>query len=190
MNTKEKIILGAVQLFVEQGVAETTTREIALRAGVAEGSLYRYFPGKEELAWQIFQDYHQNLAECLAASVLGKESMREQVHSLVASFFQLADEDWLMFRYYLTGQHMFMHKIDHGKKNPYQVITSLINRSVDGVLNEDIKITAAMAMGAVHQVALNKLYGRIEGNLSIHVNKVAEIVYQILANTNKPEIQK
>lgn len=174
-------------MFVEHGVAETTTREIAISAGVAEGSIYRYFPGKEEMAWQIFRDYHQHLAERLASSAQEKNSFKEKIYSTVACFFKLADEDWLMFRYYLTAQHMFMHKIDQGKKSPYQVITSLINKSESVALDIDIKITAAMAMGAVHQIALNKIYGRIEGDLEIHKDKVAETVYQIVINASKDE---
>lgn len=172
-------------MFVEQGVAETTTREIALCAGVAEGSIYRYFPGKEEMAWQIFRDYHQHLAESLKISAQGKSSMREKVFSLVTCFFQLADEDWLMFRYYLTAQHMFMHKMDQTEKTPYQVIVSLISQSRNEVLTESVKITAAMAMGAVHQIALNKIYGRIEGSLITHVDYVANTVYQIVLESSQ-----
>lgn len=185
MNTKEKITLGAVQMFVKHGVAGTTTREIALCAGVAEGSLYRYFPSKDELAWQIFSDYHQHVATCLAESAKDEKTVEQQVHALVSCFFKLADENWLMFQYYLTAQHMFMHRIDNSKNNPYQVIISIIIQKKNEEPSENIKITAAMAMGAVQQVALNKLYGRIKGNLFKYVELVTDTVYQIVTKSTK-----
>lgn len=186
MNTKDKIVLGAVQHFVEQSVAETTTREIAVRAGVAEGSIYRYFPSKDELAWQIFCDYHRRLANNLSESVADKVTLLDRVNSLVACFLKMADEDWLMFRYYLTAQHMYMHKIDHESATPYQVIISVISQANDQEVQiENKELTAAMAMGVVHQIALNKLYGRIKGDLYIHLNTVAQTVYQIVTRTNR-----
>lgn len=191
VNTKEKIIFGAVQMFVERGVPETTTREIALCAGVAEGSIYRYFPSKEELAWQIFRDYHQRLAKCLKQSIKDKNTLMDRISCLVACFFNMADEDWLMFRYYLTAQHMYMQKIDESEATPYEVITSVIYQSSeDEMLDKKVKITAAMAMGAVHQIALNKLYGRIDGPLSIYLKEVAETVYQIVLQASRTELKK
>ena len=62
MSTRDKIVKSAVTLFIQQGVAKTTTKQIAHSASVAEGSIYRYFPSKEELAWQVFKNYHQYLA--------------------------------------------------------------------------------------------------------------------------------
>jgi len=45
----QQILAAALQVFGEAGVADTTLDEIADRAGVSKGTIYLYFPNKEEL---------------------------------------------------------------------------------------------------------------------------------------------
>lgn len=49
------IVSAAVRLFSRQGYANTTTREIAADAGVAEGSIYRYFKSKQEILFAFIE---------------------------------------------------------------------------------------------------------------------------------------
>ena len=185
-TTKDKIILGAVRLFVDQGVAQTTTREIANCSQVAEGSIYRYFPSKEDMAWQIFRDYHHQLAESLQQAINDKVSIELKIHALVKQFLTAADEDWLMFRYYLTAQHTHMHKIDEKSFTPYQVVLKTIEQGIHSadITTKDPHVLAAMAMGAVHQVAVNKLFNRIRGPLLKHNEYISNAVCKIVLHKN------
>ena len=45
----QELLDAALDLFVEKGFAATRTEEVALRAGVSKGTLYRYYPSKEDL---------------------------------------------------------------------------------------------------------------------------------------------
>src|SRR3954452_15097047 len=47
--TRQKLLRAGLELFTTVGFRATTTPEIAARAGVAEGTIYRHFSGKEEL---------------------------------------------------------------------------------------------------------------------------------------------
>jgi AcrR family transcriptional regulator len=53
--TKERILAAALELFREQGLEGTTTKEISRQAGIAEGTLFNYFKTKEDLALYFFQ---------------------------------------------------------------------------------------------------------------------------------------
>ncbi len=47
------ILKVAIQLFAEKGFESTTTREIAKKAGIAEGTIFRYFKTKSDILLSI-----------------------------------------------------------------------------------------------------------------------------------------
>lgn len=64
LDKRERIRDAAWALFVEQGYARTTTREVAERAGVAVGTLFLYADDKADL---LFLAFHDRLQEALTA---------------------------------------------------------------------------------------------------------------------------
>lgn len=48
-NREEEILKAAIKIFSEKGYSAATTSEIAKEAGVAEGTIFRYFKNKKEL---------------------------------------------------------------------------------------------------------------------------------------------
>ena len=52
-----ELLEAALALFVEKGFAATRIEEVALRAGVSKGTLYLYYPSKEELLKAVIEHY-------------------------------------------------------------------------------------------------------------------------------------
>jgi AcrR family transcriptional regulator len=50
---REEILDAAAGLFVSQGLAATTTRQIAAQVGIRQASLYYYFAGKDEILLEL-----------------------------------------------------------------------------------------------------------------------------------------
>jgi AcrR family transcriptional regulator len=59
----QELLEAALALFVEKGFAATRSEEVASRAGVSKGTLYLYFPSKEELFKAVVR---QNLSTLIA----------------------------------------------------------------------------------------------------------------------------
>lgn len=51
--TREKIITSAKQIFIEKGIINTATSEIAEAAGIAHGTLFLHFPNKDSLVIEL-----------------------------------------------------------------------------------------------------------------------------------------
>jgi TetR/AcrR family transcriptional regulator, repressor of fatR-cypB operon len=54
--TRQRLLRAALELFTTNGFLATTTPEIAAKAGVAEGTIYRHFSGKEELLVSAYRE--------------------------------------------------------------------------------------------------------------------------------------
>jgi AcrR family transcriptional regulator len=54
MSTKERILKSAAEVFAEKGL-KARIEDIAERAGVAKGTIYLYFPSKEELIFSTIE---------------------------------------------------------------------------------------------------------------------------------------
>lgn len=52
-DKQKKIIVAAIESFSEKGYAATSTSEIAKKAGVAEGTIFRHYKTKKELLFSI-----------------------------------------------------------------------------------------------------------------------------------------
>jgi len=87
MTKRDAICETALKLFAEKGIEATTTREIAERAGAAEGTLYRHFDGKADLARWLYQRCADQLQEMLTETVEMTSDPAERLEALVRGVF-------------------------------------------------------------------------------------------------------
>jgi AcrR family transcriptional regulator len=62
-DTRQVLIAAALEVFLERGFARATTREIAHRAGLSEGTMYRHFADKYELFHEVFLSLAQDIGQ-------------------------------------------------------------------------------------------------------------------------------
>jgi AcrR family transcriptional regulator len=61
--TRNRILKTAANLFIGEGWHNTTTRGIAAGAGIANGTLFNYFPTKEAIAAALFSEAMQSVGD-------------------------------------------------------------------------------------------------------------------------------
>jgi AcrR family transcriptional regulator len=85
----QELLDAALDLFVEKGFAATRAEEVAARAGVSKGTLYLYYPSKEELLKAVIR---QHLGSEIAA---GAEDVARHEGSAAQLLSELIVQWWL-----------------------------------------------------------------------------------------------
>jgi AcrR family transcriptional regulator len=76
-ETRHRILTAARKLFSDKGLENTTTREIAVEAKIAAGTLFNYFPNKEAVAMVFVGDALSEAKADFVARRRGDESLEE-----------------------------------------------------------------------------------------------------------------
>jgi len=84
-ETRLRILGKAAELFVTKGFEESTTRDIALAAGLATGTMFNYFPSKETLAMTMVAEALSQGREDFQRRRTGEEDLTEELFLFIAS---------------------------------------------------------------------------------------------------------
>ncbi|MGQ9687968.1 MAG: TetR/AcrR family transcriptional regulator [Desulfobaccales bacterium] len=184
--TKHKISRAALGLFVEKGVAETTVRDIAKAAGVAEGTLYRHFAGKDDLAWELFAHNFAAFAVALESRQEQEDTLAGKLAAMIRHFCSFFDQDPVLFSYLLLAQHDFLRRVPPDLPNPVDVVQRVIWRAMaQGELTPgDAAAAAAMVLGIVLQSAVFRIYGRITADLTSLADQLSGACLRVLKGEN------
>ena len=85
-DTRRRILNAARELVAEGGFGAAQMTEVARRAAVATGTLYRYFPSKEELCRQVFREVSAREMNLLASIAQSEAPARERLERVLRSF--------------------------------------------------------------------------------------------------------
>ena len=86
-GTRERLVFTALQLFWEKGYGSTSIADVLQAAKVNSGSLYHFFPGKQDLLLAVLETYHQGIGPMLLAPAWeGVSDPIEKVFALLARY--------------------------------------------------------------------------------------------------------
>lgn len=108
MDKEKKILDTALKLFVEFGFHGTPTSKIAKDAGVANGTLFHYFPTKENLIKELYVSIKNELNQILAAQANPNDSIKEAFKKLYFTTINWALVNQDKF-YYIQQVHFSPH---------------------------------------------------------------------------------
>ena len=180
--TKETLQRMALRLFVEKGIRETTIRDIAGAAGVAEGTLYRHYRGKDELAWDL---YITNLLAFGAELDQLKRQHRKakaQHKAMVERFCSFFDDDPVLFGYLLLARHEMRKRLTPKTRTPFAVVQETIAEAMEReeVRERNPLLMTAMIFGVVQQVADAVAGGRLQGSMTGFADDLVAASWRVL----------
>jgi TetR/AcrR family transcriptional regulator, multidrug resistance operon repressor len=126
--TRQRLLRAALELYTTVGFRATTTPAIAARAGVAEGTIYRHFSGKEHLLNEVFRG-----AQRWGATVV-KETTGEgapgRLHQIARTLFDTAARDAALTRMLL--RHRDEQHLDEKSREAEREFRDALQHVVDG----------------------------------------------------------
>jgi AcrR family transcriptional regulator len=166
-NTRDRIETAAVHLFVDKGVADTTVRDIAKALEMSEGALYRHFPSKEQLVWQVFERHYIEFAGRLLKLAEAESSTRGKLAAMIRGFCSAYDDNPRLFRFLLFVQHDQLGKLAPDAPTPVEAVRMVIASGIaSGELPaQNADLATSLVFGVVLQPVQFAAYGRLPSDM-------------------------
>ncbi len=125
-------ILGAArELIGPRGVEAVTMEEIAQAAGVAKGTLYLYFPSKDELIRALISQVGENLYQEMQAILALPQSPPEKLRRVLALLLNKLEREQVLFPLYM--REMQRSRRDTGRPQDHHILE--LEERIMGQLN-------------------------------------------------------
>lgn len=198
--TQETILKAAIKIFSEKGYSAATTSEIAQEAGVAEGTIFRYFSKKKELLYQIAQKTIDLFSHHIAFSTL-EEVLKENetkdakilLKALIMDRLILLEQyfPYIKVVFYEAQFHEDIREMIHEKivkKGMLLMQTVFAQRTIAGEFKTiDSNIATRSLIGMIVAMFLQKKFipsPHFTNNLEGEIDIIIDIFLNGIRNTN------
>lgn len=165
-GTKDALERAALKLFVEQGVAETSIKEIARAAGVSQGAMYIHYPSKELLAWGLYSSNMSRLAKELRRAAQKETGIALKLRAMIEHVYSRFDEDQLVITYIFSIRHQYLRRMTRQSSNPFAIIYSVIADAIvrREIPRQDVDLATSLVAGAIIQAIDTRIYWHWRAN--------------------------
>lgn len=118
-HVRERIEAAALEVLARRGLKKTTMAEVALRASVSTGNIYRYFPDKEALFDAVMpRSFARRLLALVRKRVRALDGIIDAASEGPGSPFRSVSEDLLRFA--LSNRLRVVVLLGHAEGTPYE----------------------------------------------------------------------
>jgi AcrR family transcriptional regulator len=103
--TRQRLVRAALELFTTQGYGDTTTAQIARKAGVAEGTIYRHFQSKQHLLNELYRGAARWAVKFVREADVAPAEPREKLRLLGDSLVRGAAREPAAARLFFLERH-------------------------------------------------------------------------------------
>lgn len=124
-NKRQALLDAALKLFVEFGFHGTPTSKIAKEAAVANGTLFHYFPSKEDLIIALYIEVKKNMSDYIESNSIDNSAANQSIRDSLKSQF-------LNSIYWYLDHKLEFHYIQLFSSSPYfHQLNQIINKQND-----------------------------------------------------------
>lgn len=186
MGTREQILDEALKLFSEKGIKETTIRDIAKAVGITEGAIYRHFESKDQIVYELFERYSDELYESLKKVLEKHTGTEERFKKMVGVFLDFAFKKPDAFRYMNIFHYLRGKEVKKFKKIPFALLRELVLELHKGkILKVEPEYALAMLTGTLERVFLYRSMGILKDSKKEVKEKTASLLWNALVECER-----
>ncbi|PPS41557.1 TetR/AcrR family transcriptional regulator [Chroococcidiopsis sp. TS-821] len=98
---RKELLTKCFDLFATKGYGAVTMRQIAKEIGVSTGTLYHYFPSKQALFWQLYDELNERDTASMNAVLNNTHTLEERITAIFD--YTAQNEDYFFKQFLITS---------------------------------------------------------------------------------------
>ena len=184
--TREKIIIAAKQIFIEKGIINTATSQIAEAAKIAHGTLFLHFPNKDSLVIELLDVESSKFSDSMKQLIFETTDVKtilDQYLNLIQAeegFFSSLARELPYYKDELRRKILFRESLI--REHFHQVIEKGIEQNI--FANIDIPSALTFLFGTInYYLSLKTSFVQDGSVIEKFHDQIIEIFMKLLENT-------
>src|SRR3954469_25345379 len=182
-SKRERILRAAVEVFAKNGYFNAKVAEIAKSAGVADGTIYLYFDGKEDLLVTIFREHTRNYLQSLERELINVRLPEERIRVAIRHHLETLGRDRSLA---IVAQVELRHSLKFMSLLSQQEVADYLNMlrkmiehgQSDGSFRRTIhpQLGAKAVFGILDEMVTSWILSEKEYDLAASADQIADLV--------------
>lgn len=180
---RELIASSARELFSKYGYKTVSMDAIALKAGVAKGTVYLYFKDKEELFYYLLDEFLKNMSEMVEEIKARNLPLYEEVSEVIYRLLTYRKSQQFLFRIFSEARELKTQMAQNGVRRLDRVVERYLNdrlSSIEGI--DRIKIDVEVLTFVIMKTYSALAFEWEETHKPLNERQIAQIIGYLLRN--------
>jgi AcrR family transcriptional regulator len=164
---KRQILVTALELFVRDGLCETSVRDIARASGFTNPALFKHFRSKDDLTRYLFERCYLELAGMLEHAIASEATFAAKQRAVIGGYLAALERDANSVLYVQEGlRHFWPQMADSVRRHSIvDEVRKLLEtgRAEGGVTHDlDLDLLTTAWLGTLQQFARFRYFGEFK----------------------------
>jgi TetR/AcrR family fatty acid metabolism transcriptional regulator len=182
-SKRERILRAATDVFARNGYFNAKVSEIAKAAGVADGTIYLYFDGKEDLLVTIFREHTRGYLQSLEREMATINRAEERLRVAIRHHLETLGRDRALA---IVAQVELRHSLKFMSLLSQQEVADYLNMlrkvvehgQADGTFRRTLhpQLVAKSVFGILDEMVTSWILSEKDYNLSAQADQIADLI--------------
>ena len=182
---RERILNAAIKIISKKGFFNTSISEIAKMANVADGSVYTYFRGKNELLIEAFKLVLHKILKRAEAEINKTTDPVEKIRIIIKMHIEFMEKhpdtaNFLQIQLRQSNRDIRLH-IKNEMRKYYKIIGEILNQGIElGKIRDDVnkRVIGSLIFGTVDEIITSWLLSEKNEKLTDKLDDIYKVIFK------------